>query len=579
MPDPVPYDSSTIGSSPFAGQAVAPDSPTRFSDMVGQGFERGADYLGAPMSVVRSAGDIGRSFAGMSGLDLPDDVSDAANYAKQGAYGQAALSAATPFAAMALGPMAKGIAPEIAPAMRNPGSPGFYSHGAYLASQLPQETGTVGQFVGALQKQGLKPAELEHSGLGAIDPSMPATRSGLVNLFQNNMPKIQEKTYGAMSEAGIDARAEQMANEQFGRPLAQLDEDTQNHLAVNANIELSRSSAKYQDHTMPGGENYRELLLHHATPSGVDPAAAEAEARRFSASLGEDWDQIPPALQMRYISSARDALNDSPDAFAGAYRSAHWDVPNVVAHLRMSDRTGADGQKLLHVDELQSDWGQDLRKSGQLPPTPTPEAQDLDAQLRPLGFELNHETGAPVVMHAHTRVPVEVPWALPPALQQQFARLHGVTDGTVIWPDPVDVGHRIDNLSHNPVPPGPFVGSTPGWTDLGLKRALTEAAHGGYDGLTWTGGADQAKIFGFDPNTGQIGTGHVNPQMLSGMKGYYDTILPSRLKGIVKPLDPSAKIGTVSTAFGGTFPHLPITPLMRERILRGLPLYAAGGGV
>jgi hypothetical protein len=505
MPDPVPYDSSTIGSSPFAGQAVAPDSPTRFSDMVGQGFERGADYLGAPMSVVRSAGDIGRSFAGMSGLDLPDDVSDAANYAKQGAYGQAALSAATPFAAMALGPMAKGIAPEIAPAMRNPGSPGFYSHGAYLASQLPQETGTVGQFVGALQKQGLKPAELEHSGLGAIDPSMPATRSGLVNLFQRNMPQIQEKTYGAMTEAGIDARAEQMANEQFGRPLAQLDEDTQNHLAVNANIELSRSSAKYQDHTMPGGENYRELLLHHATPSGVDPAAAEAEARRFSASLGEDWDQIPPALQMRYISSARDALNDSPDAFPGAYRSSHWDVPNVVAHLRMSDRTGADGQKLLHVDELQSDWGQDLRKSGQLPPTPP--------RLAP------------------------------------------------------------------PVPPGPFVGSTPGWTDLGLKRALTEAAHGGYDGLTWTGGADQAKIFGFDPNTGQIGTGHVNPQMLSGMKGYYDTILPSRLKGIVKPLDPSAKIGTVSTAFGGTFPHLPITPLMRERILRGLPLYAAGGGV
>lgn len=38
------------------------------------------------------------------------------------------------------------------------------------------------------------------------------------------------------------------------------------------------------------------------------------------------------------------------------------------------------------------------------------------------------------------------------------------------------------------VPSGPYVTKTQDWTDLGLKRALKEAAEGGYDRLTWTPG-------------------------------------------------------------------------------------------
>ena len=38
--------------------------------------------------------------------------------------------------------------------------------------------------------------------------------------------------------------------------------------------------------------------------------------------------------------------------------------PNVVAHLRLNDRTGENGEKLLHMEELQSDWGQRGRDKG-----------------------------------------------------------------------------------------------------------------------------------------------------------------------------------------------------------------------
>ena len=47
------------------------------------------------------------------------------------------------------------------------------------------------------------------------------------------------------------------------------------------------------------------------------------------------------------------------------------------------------------------------------------------------------------------------------------------------------------------VPRAPYVASPEGkhtlsWVDLGLKRALKEAAEGGYDKLIWTPGEEQA---------------------------------------------------------------------------------------
>ena len=41
------------------------------------------------------------------------------------------------------------------------------------------------------------------------------------------------------------------------------------------------------------------------------------------------------------------------------YESAHWDERNVIAHMRLTDFE--DGQTLF-VEELQSDWAQDVRQ-------------------------------------------------------------------------------------------------------------------------------------------------------------------------------------------------------------------------
>jgi hypothetical protein len=72
------------------------------------------------------------------------------------------------------------------------------------------------------------------------------------------------------------------------------------------------------------------------------PAGKEAER----AALREEYKKLA------------DETRDNP-----TYKSSHWDEPNILAHVRMNDRT-IDGKKSLHLEEIQSDWHQQGRDKG-----------------------------------------------------------------------------------------------------------------------------------------------------------------------------------------------------------------------
>jgi len=78
------------------------------------------------------------------------------------------------------------------------------------------------------------------------------------------------------------------------------------------------NQVKYNDYQLKGGENYREVLL--TLPS------AQRE--------GED------------------------------YTTSHFNEKNILAHVRLNEKTLPDGRKVLIVNEVQSDWAQDGRKEG-----------------------------------------------------------------------------------------------------------------------------------------------------------------------------------------------------------------------
>jgi hypothetical protein len=291
---------------------------------------------------------------------------------------------------------------------------GLYSQAAKAASALPQAKGTGQQMLASLK--GVKPEEMKWSGANEAFADRPSvTKDELAQHFQKSMPHIQET----------------VLNSRVG----------------------SNNPAKFSDYTIPGGENYREVLMHlplskkkmttmHVVlPSGRRRVTSDPDEANL-------WKEMFPGSKIEHVSEPYDA---------NSYLSSHWDQPNVLAHLRLSDRQLPDGSKALHMEELQSDWAQKGRKEGFYDPAKPYEAFDPD-------------NGKVVSTHA----------------TEKEARI---------------AAEATDNLDyanskfHGKVPAAPYVNNTNSWTDLGLKRALLEAARGGHNKLIWTPGETQAERY------------------------------------------------------------------------------------
>jgi hypothetical protein len=94
------------------------------------------------------------------------------------------------------------------------------------------------------------------------------------------------------------------------------------------NDEYGDGQTKYKQYTLPGGDNYTELLITNPNAITLVP--------------GPEGERI-----------------------AARFQSSHFDGSNIVAHVRMTGRTNPDtGKSVLFVEEIQSDWGQKGRERG-----------------------------------------------------------------------------------------------------------------------------------------------------------------------------------------------------------------------
>jgi len=50
------------------------------------------------------------------------------------------------------------------------------------------------------------------------------------------------------------------------------------------------------------------------------------------------------------------------DKIQNEYSSSHWDEKNILAHVRLNEKTLPDGRRVLIVNEIQSDSGQAIKK-------------------------------------------------------------------------------------------------------------------------------------------------------------------------------------------------------------------------
>ena len=104
------------------------------------------------------------------------------------------------------------------------------------------------------------------------------------------------------------------------------------------------NETKYSQYQLPEGKNYKEILIQ-AKPTRLPNGITEKGGKYFD-KTGTEYTQLEVFGGMK------------PD-----FKSSHWDEPNVIAHLRLNERT-YDGKKVTFIEELQSDWAREGRSKG-----------------------------------------------------------------------------------------------------------------------------------------------------------------------------------------------------------------------
>lgn len=248
---------------------------------------------------------------------------------------------------------------------------------------------------------------------------------------------------------------------------------------------------QYSSYTTPGGENYRELLL------------------------------------------------TLPDLVA-RYRSSHFDEPNILAHVRFNERTGVDGERILHIEEVQSDWHQARREGKPVPDAPFAKTWQELALRRMLRW----------------------------AAEENFDRLTWTTGEQQA--ERYDLSKKMSEVSYR---------SEGGQYDIAGKdvngqehsfgafteKQLPDALGKELARKIMNHGQQQGTFKGADLKSGG-----------EGMKGFYDKMLPDFLNKFGKKFE--AKVSDITTE-DGPFHSIPVTDTMRDSLLyEGQPLFQDAKG-
>ena len=345
---------------------------------------------------------------------------------------------------------------------------------------LKLEKGTPGQWEATIKNMSGVKAE-ERAWVGVEDwlraQTKPVTKAEVLDYIAEHEVKIGEVMHGG-ERAALGAPAAEGYEIRYDRRTgfhdvyrngevlrdpdgAEMGFDTEalarQHIErlVEAGGSATTLPVKFGSYTLPGGKNYRELLMtlpdrgtvHKEFPQRwIDVARNPRDNmwHRIDAAGARDvvgYDSRAAALRGLELhrQAAREGLEESAN-----FRGGHWEEPNVLAHARFDERTGPNGEKILHVAEIQSDWHQKGRREG----------YDNEAAFQDLIKRRDAEQG-------------DTP--LRDELQRQ-----------------IDEMGRTGNKG---VPDAPFKTS---WPELAMKRVLRYAAENGYDRVSWDTGQTNA---------------------------------------------------------------------------------------
>ena len=261
-------------------------------------------------------------------------------------------------------------------------------------------------------------------------------------------------------------------------------------------------STKYDQYTLPGGENYKEMLLtlpdrtkmvpsnkyfkiKYKEPGGGGGVATVSQSKidelRFN---GFDVDVLGPEMK-------KDTSEN--------YTSGHWDEPNVLTHIRFSERE-QDGERILHVEEIQSDWHQDGRKSGyRAKPFTEKDFRIEEYTVETIPAKYAEWVSNPESVEQRVKFISEFNPNIK-RTSQIFVVINNRTNSVAEWSwngkkpnleNPIRYANEA-SADKGGIPDAPFKTS---WPMLAFKRMVRYAAENGFDRIAWTAGKEQAKRY------------------------------------------------------------------------------------
>ena len=264
-----------------------------------------------------------------------------------------------------------------------------------------------------------------------------------------------------------------------------------------------------------GGQNYRELLM--TLPAQVDTTGFNVTGGGNRWYLRDKNNQVIEAFPSE--EEAKSKLESrAQDRQKNIYKSSHWNHPNVLLHLRMADHNDREGKRGLLIDELQSDWHQQGTKIGY-----GDKPKYSDEGMREY-FNMDREEFE------------NMPYEDFQLLRREY------------W----------SQLKQG-VPDAPFKDN---WHQLGLKRAIKEAADTGMKRLYLATGETQTQRYSEDQR--------------KGMEHWYDNVYKNFLDKYAK--QHGGKIGQTQLANGDLVHYIDIVPSMVEAVKKGQS-YEYGGVV
>lgn len=426
---------------------------------------------------------------------------------------------------------------------------GLYSPTEQVVMNLPQEKGTAQQMLAQISKApGSRAAELRATGLEEYlkgKGNAPVTRQEIQDFLKSNPVQVNEVVLGKgmvlspeakrrMAEA--ENRMIEIDNELINAPyfknvstddnvgdtlaslrgplarkaaagdaeaMAEIDAlnlppdikqlvlefgEQKNEYGKYSKQARKMVKPQFDNYNIPGGKNAREIYL--TLPEKTRPLTLEeVNARRADVSLfypqltQSEYDSLLQAGEIRQVGQGN--ANYMPPS---VHRVSPEADTNRLAHIFLDDRMDAEGKKVLFVQELQSDWGQEGKKKGfydQAPPDrrSNPEYVALDNRGIDLLNEFNRNNNRP-----------EVQERIRPELEEVRRQLY--------------VLDRQYNEEYEKVkgklPTAPFVTNTEDWLNLALKRVIKEAVDTGADNVAFIKGAQAADKYNLRTVVDQI---------------------------------------------------------------------------